>query len=93
MNNLVPMILTMVLSKIIYIKIDKKYDITNKLCTKLHIEQEWISFYGVCFGIISIIIIEVLSIEIINIPEVFYYISGGIFAGIGIGTNNKNVNQ
>jgi len=93
MNHLVPMILTMVLSKIIYIKIDKKYDVTNKVCAKLHIEQEWIGFYGVCCGIISIVVIDVLGIEIINITETFYYILGGIFAGIGIGTNNKNVKQ
>ena len=93
MNNLVPMILTMVLTEIIYIKIDKKYEVTNKICAKLHIEQEWIRFYGVCCGIISIVIIGVLDIDIINIPEIFYYISGGILAGIGIGTNNKNVKQ
>ena len=93
MNHLVPMILTMVLSKIIYIKIDKKYDVTNKVCAKLHIEQEWISFYAICCGVISVVIIEVLDIEIINIPKIFYYILGGIFAGIGIGTNNKNVKQ
>jgi len=63
------------------------------VCTKLHIEQEWISFYGVCCGVISIVIIEVLGIDIINIPEIFYYILGGISAGISIDTNNKNVKQ
>lgn len=91
--NLVPMMLTMALSKYIYINIDKKYEVTNKVCTKLHIEQEWIGFYSMCCGIICILIILVLGIEIIDIPEIFYYILAGISAGISNGTNNKNVKQ
>jgi len=97
MNNvvwkLVLMILTMLLSKIIYIKIDKKYEVTNKVCTKLHIEQEWIGFCSVCCLFIYLFIIEILGIEIIDIPEIFYYILGGILAGMSSDTNNKNVKQ
>lgn len=97
MNSLVfrlaIMILTMLLSKVIYIKIDKKYEFTNKVCNKLHIEQEWIGFCGVICLFIYLLIIEVLGIEIIDIPEILYYIFGGIFAGVCNGTDNKNIKQ
>lgn len=91
--RLVIMILTMTLSKIIYIKIDEKHDLTNKVCNKLHIEQEWIGFCSVICLVIYLLMVEVLGIEIIEIPKILYYILGGIFAGVCNGTNNKGISN
>lgn len=97
MNNLVCglvlMIVTWVLSNFIYIRIDKKYEVTNKICAKLHIKQEWIGISVVCCLLIYLLIVQVLGIELIDIPKIFYYIFGGVFSGICTGTNSKNEKQ
>jgi hypothetical protein len=83
--KLLPMILSLMISQIIYMKSDKKYDITNKISLKLHIKQEWMAFLFFCFTFVIMFIIGILNIYVINIPSAVYFTLGGILTGITVG--------
>ena len=87
--KLLPMILSLAISQITYLKIDKKYNMTNRISLKLHIKQEWMAFFSFCFTLIIMLIIGILGIYIIYIPPTAYFILCGIMTGIVVGMNNK----
>ena len=80
--RLIPMILTMGISQILYLKIDKKYRVTNKLSLKLHINQKWKACFCGCCSMISILVIGILGIYVIDIPSIVYTILCGIIIGV-----------
>lgn len=87
--KLLPMLLSLTLSLSIYLKIDEKYAVTNKISSKLRIQQQWKAFFCVNCIMISILIIGVFGIYVIDIPAIIYSILSGILAGMGIGMANK----
>jgi len=98
MNNflyrILPMSLSLALSQIIYVKVDRKYEVTNKVSSKLHIKPEWKASFCIGCTIISMLTIGVVNIYIINIPKILYYILNGIIMGIGVSIANKlNINK
>lgn len=84
-----PMLISMTLSMIIYLSIDKKDKLTKKISSYLTIKQEWKACFCVCFAFLSILIIGILGIYIIYIPDYIYFVLTGIIAGIGISIANK----
>ena len=82
--KLIPLFISMLLSMIIYYFIDKKCNITKKLNSLIPVNEEWKSFFCVCFMFVIIIICGILGIYIISIPEPIYYMLIGIVVGIGI---------
>lgn len=80
--KLIPMILALVLGQTIYLKIDKKYEITNKINIKLRIKQEWKAFFCVCCLMISLLIIGILGIYVLDIKPIVYFILCGLLTGL-----------
>ena len=93
MNNevskLFVMLLYIVLSQIIYLKLDEKYEITKKVSSKLHIREERKSFFCICSSIIIVSIIGVVGIYVIGLSSNVYFILSGIIIGIGGGMASK----
>lgn len=80
--KLIPMILALVLGQTIYLKIDKKYEITNKINIKLRIKQEWKAFFCVCCLMVSLLIIGILGIYVLDIEPIVYFILCGLLTGL-----------
>lgn len=94
LSRLLTLVLPMTISNIIYIRVDKKYNVTEKLSSKLHIKKEWMAFSSIWLFLLIIIIIGVLGIYVIDIPEILYFIFAGTAVGIVNGMNITNkVNQ
>lgn len=87
--RLLPMVLSLAISQFTYLKIDEKYNITNKMSLRLHIKQEWMAFFGLCSTFIIMLILGILGIYIIDIPAIAYFILGGIMTGVVVGMNCK----
>jgi len=87
--KLLPMLLSLTLSQIIYLKIDKRYKLTNKISSKLRIKQEWTAFFCLCCGMLIILIIGLLDIHVIDIPVTIFFILYGVLIGIVNGMSNK----
>lgn len=87
MNNLlyhiIPMALSLAITEFIYFKIDKKYNITNKLDLILHIKQEWKPCFYVSSSMIILIIIGIIGIYVIDIQPTIYFIICGFLTGAG----------
>ncbi|AYE33251.1 hypothetical protein [Clostridium septicum] len=73
------------ISLIIYMKIDKKYAITNIISLKLGIKREWMAFFCFCFTILIMLTINMINEYVINILPIVYFILGGIFTGMVVG--------
>ncbi|MDR3598749.1 hypothetical protein [Clostridium sp.] len=80
LSKLLPMIIPMMLSQIVYCKIDKKKEITNKLSSKLGIQQEWLPF---CAFLSSSIILLIMFY--FGIPVLLFLALGGTVTGIVCG--------
>lgn len=63
-SNLFTIIVPLILSHIIYSKIDEKYDLTNKISSKLPVQEQWKAAFCTC--IIAIIILIIWLINIFN---------------------------
>ena len=87
--KLLPMVLSMTISEITYLKIDGKYNVTNKISSKLPIKQEWKAFFCICCAMISMLVIGIIGIYIIEIGNTLYNIISGILIGIGISISIK----
>lgn len=83
------MILASAIAYTIYLIIDKKYKITNKIDLKLHIKQKWKACFCVSCLMISLLIIGILGIYIIDIQPIVYYIISGVLVGVGNGMAYK----
>ena len=83
------MLLPLILSQIIYLKIDKRYYITNTISSKISIQQQWKAAFCFCCVVISIFVIGIFGIDVIGIPDTIYNILNGILAGIGLGMISK----
>lgn len=84
-----PMLFSMVIGGFVYFKIDKKYNVTDKISSKLPIKQQWKASFILCCAIVSTLIIGMIGIYVINIPDALYKIIAGIIAGIGINISAK----
>lgn len=87
--KLLPMILSLTLSQLIYMNIDEKYNITNRLCSKLNIKQKWKSYFCVLTLIAALLFIGTLGIYVVEIPTVAYSVLSGILTGTSIGMQIK----
>lgn len=87
--KLLPLVLSLTITQVIYLKIDKKYNITNRISLILHIKQEWMAFLSFCCTLIIMFIIGMLDIYIIDIPSVAYFIFGGILTGVVVGMKSS----
>jgi hypothetical protein len=83
------MVLSLTITQLIYLKIDKKYNMTNRISLILHIKQEWMAFWGLCSTFIIMLIIGILGIYIIDIPPVAYFILGGLLSGVVVGMKSS----
>lgn len=86
--RLLPFIIVMIISLIVYCKGDVRYDLTSKISFKLHIKKEWMAFCFMCFGFIIILIIGILGIYFINISSTLFFVICGIITGNTIGMKN-----
>ena len=84
-----PWMLSLALSQFIYIKIDKRYEITNKLSLKLHIKHEWKACFCICCMLIFIFVVGIFGVYVIDISNILYSILCGIITGIGISISTK----
>lgn len=91
--RLLPMILSLALSQCIYTKIDKKYEVTNKVASKLYIKDKWQGAIFYCFTLMVILIVGAVSIYVIDIPDTLYSIFGGILIGINSSIICKTLNN
>jgi len=82
--KLMPLLISMALSIIIYFNIDKKDKFTKKISSYITIKQEWKACFCVCCVFLVMLIIGILGIYVIYIPDFIYYILTGIIAGVGI---------
>lgn len=87
--KLFPMILSLTWGQLFYMNIDEKYNITNKISSKLKIEQKWKSSFCVLTLIVSLLFIGTLGLYVIEIPTLVYSILTGILTGTSIGMANK----
>lgn len=91
-NSLVktmPMLLFIMISQLIYLKIDNKYNVTNKISSRISIRQELKAFLCICCVMISILIIGVIGIYVIDINNTLYSVISGTITGIGISISVK----
>ena len=79
-----PFLISMLISQFVYYKLNKKYKITDKISLKLHIKQDWLAFFFICFTFTLILIIGIMGIYLINISTVTFSIICGIATGITI---------
>ncbi|WP_032121033.1 hypothetical protein [Clostridium amazonitimonense] len=86
---ILPMLLTLTLSQIIYLKMDKRYGLTNKISAKLPVKQDQKELFCICCFMISMLIIGVFGIYVIHIPSTIYFGLSGILLGIGISVTHK----
>ncbi|WP_160679922.1 hypothetical protein [Clostridium sp. C8-1-8] len=83
--KLLPMILALTISQIIYLKIDEKYNMNSRISLRLHIKQEWLAAVSFLSTFAVMFFIGVLSIYVINLPTTAYFILGGILTGVTVG--------
>ncbi|MDS0524706.1 hypothetical protein NNC19_03375 [Clostridium sp. SHJSY1] len=82
--KLLVFIIPLGLGEFIYLKMDRKYDVTNRISKKLPIQDKWKALF--CFSCVFIIM---LVIWIIDISYTISSIVNGFLAGIGIIMSNK----
>ena len=87
--RVMPMLLAMIISQLIYFIIDNKCNITNKINSRCPIRQEFKALFCICCVLISIIIIGIVGIYIIDMDDTLYGIIVGVLAGIGISISVK----
>lgn len=91
-NSLVkalPMLLSIIISQFIYFKIDDKYNVTNKISSRLSIRQDLKAFFCVCCAMIIMLIIGVIGIYVIDIGDTLCGIISGFLTGISISISAK----
>lgn len=79
-----PMLVALILSQLLYLKIDAKFNLTGKIALKLPIRAEWKASFIICAVILSILLVGVIGIYVIDIPDLLYAVICGIFAGVSI---------
>lgn len=90
--KLLPMIISLTLSQLIYLKIDKDMDITNKISTSLNITPKWQSLFCALTLIFCLLLVATLGIYIIELPTFSFSILCGSITGTSIGiTNNMKI--
>ena len=79
----------MVLSMAIYFQADKKYEITDKISSKIRANKKWQPLIVVCFCFLFMLIFGISNIYILNIPTNLYFILSSLMTGAGVGFANK----
>lgn len=87
--KVLPMILSLGLTEIIYLKTDERYNLTSKISLKLPMKQKWKALFCFCCAMMIMLVIGVLGIYVIDIPATLYFIFCGILTGIGVSISNK----
>jgi len=88
-----PMLFAMIIGGFVYFKIDSKYNITNKMSSKISIKQTWKASFFVFCAMVSILMIGIIGIYIIHIPDILYKIIVGIIAGVSTSISFKLSNK
>lgn len=79
-----PLLISMVLSMIIYFNMDKEDNFTQKISAYIPIKQEFKSLFCVFLVFLIIPIIGILGIYVFPIENYIYYALIGIISGVGI---------
>ena len=79
------MTVPMVLSMLVYYKIDKEYAITDKISLKIKVDKKWQPVLVVCCSFAFTIIFSIIIGYIINIPDNLFSIFNGFIMGIALG--------
>ena len=80
-----PLLISLTISNLVYLKTDKKYKITDKISSKLPIHPNWQEAFCICCNLLILLFLGLIYIYIIDISPNVYYIICGIITGIGIG--------
>lgn len=84
LNNLVPMILALALTTIIFIPINKKFNISSKIAPHIPVSHEYKAALFIAYTLLILLLVGLLGIYIIPMSDLAYCIFTGIVAGIGI---------
>ncbi|WP_308780235.1 hypothetical protein [uncultured Clostridium sp.] len=80
--NLIPLILSLSISQIIYLLLDKKYKVTDKIKLLLNIKEDFKPVFIVCFILTILLVIGIFGIYIIDMPVTVYSLIVGCLLGI-----------
>ncbi|NKF05653.1 hypothetical protein J1C67_16340 [Clostridium gasigenes] len=86
-------VVPMLLSMVVYYKVDKEYTITDKVSLKIKVDKKWQPLLVVCCSFTFVIILDIVSMHIINIPTNLFFIFSSLTMGIGVGFANKLQNK
>ena len=81
--EIIPFIICMLVSMIIYLNIDKEDKFTEKINSAIVVHSEWKACFCVCSTLLGILIIGIIGIYVIILPESVHYGITGIITGIG----------
>lgn len=84
LNNLIPMILALALTTIIFIPINKKLNISSKIAPYIPVSHEYKALFFIGSTLLLLLLVGLLGIYIIPMSDLTYCIFTGIIAGIGI---------
>lgn len=83
-------VVVILISIFLYLKIDEKYKVANKIKSKLNINKEW-KAYILAFIILIIGLIISAEIRSNHIPYILTSIVSGIICGIALGLSHEIV--
>lgn len=87
--KLILMMVSSILSQIIYLVIDAKYEITNKVDLKVRIKRVWKPSFCYCCVVMLILIVWSLSTYVVNMPSQVFFTLCGVFTGVGSSISQK----
>lgn len=87
-NKLIGIVIA-IIAYIIYTKLDQAYNITNKISSKIPVQEKWKAAFFYCSILISILVIGILTIYIIDIPNIINYMLNGALVGTGLAITNR----
>lgn len=88
LNRLMGIVIA-IIAYIIYTKLDQAYNITNKISSKIPVQEKWKGAFFYCCILISILAIGIITIYIIDIPSIINYILNGSLVGAGLAITNR----
>lgn len=84
LNSLIPVILALAFTVIIFIPINNKFNISNKIAPVIPTTPKFKPLFFTVATILLLLIIGLLGLYVVPMSNFVYYILTGIVAGIGI---------
>ncbi|WP_461207416.1 hypothetical protein [Clostridium sp. DL1XJH146] len=89
LETIIPFFVSLMITQIIYIKADKKYNLTKKISAKLPIKQKWQASFFIFITLLIILLLGILSLDVLKVPRILFYIIVGIIGGTGNGISGN----